>query len=702
MAINDNFLSSITDALVGRVSEPGKLEDVALQVQAIVQGLKKSAQTFDKFSGQMSGIFKEAARQSRGRAAEAGKAPPSAAELTQVYNKIFKPLHDEIRALVQQNSQVNRAFHKEIASNRAFEQDVKNRFARLQSKLESRASRAVSSTSVPHDVAPLQAQLSRAWNEISKLRSETKAIERTREQQMLEVIRHEARELRRELSQKLSNVGREGWIKPYVSRTRQVNTPELTALEGPSDIFVRQAIAEIAGGTTARTRRPAHSTRYGVKLGSGQSEEVTPGYLGAAAITLDRQLGEVKQFLRHLNESIGDANKARMFLGQYSQQRHYQEQRQISRGRAQQSRDNLRLGDDLSLSTITGVNTRLLNQTLPGYYEVQRDQHRDSAYLNSPGVLQRRAQVDQMLGQPWARPQREFSGDEIKAFIAKYKGNPATSSIQTAAQMASSVGHSGHGFFDLTSIMLAGQGVGRRLASTRAMEAQRAEMDRLAGSSSGGSVKSGFRNVVGSAMRGLNGPGERGAVTLDFLSPWKWGRKTAASSAPGMSAEERVLSGAPIPVAGDVRGSMRRDALESKLQKLADTVEKTTRAFQDYQNVTAPRRLSEARERFETKDAAILRGLSSTKESIAAQMDRIESRRGSLRRGADRKFQDIQGGFESTSSSLGFAELEAEMEYESAIERQARRRARISKSKAFKEGKIKESDVEGMLSGPVR
>ena len=348
--------------------------------------------------------------------------------------------------------------------------------ARLEKMAEVQASRIAESSGT----AALRRQLEKHGATIQKLvdvtddkkqraAGHTPDSDLTREQRLLSIIRQEARELRHELTQKLAEADRLNWSRPFVSTRAQVSTPELRKLEQQhGDIYTRLAIAGITGGTTARARRPAHSTDYGVKLGSGQAEETTPGYLGPAAIALDRRIGVINEFLRHTKVALTTPALAQGILTNYLQQQQYQERIQASRGRSQQSKVEIRHGDELLLAAMAGVNTRTVNDATPGYHEAARSQRQLAAYMQKPARVQKMETIEKMLGQSWARPTRQFSVPEINAFVGKYRGKPATEAIQTAAQMASSVGLTGHKYFDLTNIMLAGQSVGRQAANTRA------------------------------------------------------------------------------------------------------------------------------------------------------------------------------------------------------------------------------------------
>lgn len=531
-------------------------------------------------------------------------------------------------------------------------------------------------------------------------------------QQTLAVIKSLAEEIRSNLQQRLGESGRVGFPRPTPHYRATIENYAARAADNVSEIFSQYIVGAIEEGITARSRRPARSTGYGIKLGAGQTPETTPGLLGEAAISIDRRIGVVNEFLRNMAIMSGPIASSR-FLELYSGQQQYQEKIQQARGRGRLLKAETRFGEDISLAAMAGINTRLENERLG---VSRRIEDLDPAITR---MLERReALVAQMLSQPWARPTRTFESAEISAFVNKYAKNPAVEAIQTAAQMAVHVGPRDPRYGALGSILLESQAVGRRLASARAAEAQRAAVDRMARSMSGGGAQAGrFKSVIGEALRGLSDAGLASAFTAitpftsaggigfgSFADIFRYFRSRrrggAATVPPAASYEERAYG--PLPEPTDLRSSMRRDVLESKLRRLGETVEQTTRAFQHYRDVVAPQRVREAQIKLGEREMAISRGLAGTQTSVDYQLQRIEQRRSRTRTATARRLADIQGRFEEQSSGFGLSELEAEMRYESALEMQKRRAAALRRSKAFQEGRLKEEDIQAMLSGPVR
>lgn len=630
-------------------------------------------------------------------------------------------------------------------------------------------------------------------------------------QQMLSQVKSMAEELRSNLQSRLGESDRPGFSRPVPRQKTAIEKYFSRSSDDISEVFSKQIITAIDEGTTARSRRPARTTDYGIKKSSGVAPESTPGLLGESAISIDRRIGSIDEFLRNMAMMSGPAASGR-FLADFSRQQIYQEKLQQSRGRGRTTKEELRTGDDVALASMTGLNTRLENTRLniaspektvdPSVYRMM-DQHdalvsqmlsqpwakppQKSVYIAGPmrglpelnfpafdsaeqtwrkkgwGVVNP-AQMDREQGyvpakdqtvfkdlsieeamsrdlpavagvhaiallKGWERSQgakmelqhaierrkeiydaetgkrlrlrdvrsglgedtisqavskrlpvsalkREpttiFRSREISDFANKHAKNPSVESIRTAAQMASHVGSNDPRFATLTRIVLKGQYVGRKIVEAKSAESQLMAAEKLAHSMSGGSTRKPLRGVPSEALRGLQDAGlfnlgsERGSIPLDAFMPWKWGKRKQEDSGPKMSAEEHVSSGMPLPDPVDTAASIRRDALDSKLRKLADTVEKTTKAFQHYRDVIAPEKLRKASIQYGEKVMAIDRGFLSTNASIESQAQRIEDRRAKNKTAADRRRQDLITRHENLTETLGFTELKAEYELDIA------------------------------------
>jgi DNA polymerase III epsilon subunit-like protein len=673
-------------------------------------------------------------------------------------------------------------------------------------------------------------------------------------QQLLAQIKHMADEIRSDLSSRLGEGG--GRYMSSTARYKSLGTTASRAADDVAEFYTQHVIAAIEGGIDARSRRPARSTDYGIKFGSGQAPETTPGLLGHSAISIDRRLGVIDQFLRNMTIMSGPASSSQ-FMDHYVFQSRSQERIQQGRGRGRQIKSDIRSGDEVSLATMQGLNTRYENER----QGIQREDPMN-ALLNELDRRQsdNRTQLAQrMLSQPWAQPPKKsvyiagpmrgipnlnfpefdrtealwrgrgfgvvnpaqldrehgyipvggqthfanlsieeamsrdipavtgtsgialmrgweksqgakmelqhaisqrkeiydaesgnrlrlrdlralgmenlsmsiqsripvssvknfsptiFRDREIATFIDQNSKSASPSLIRHAAQMASHVGPNDPRFMQLASIMFEGQQVGRQLASSRAVQAQKEAMDRIAGNV-GSKPRSGFRNVIGEALRGLSDAGLATGMTAvspflssggigggsfgTFLNYFRNRRRSASSGGRTTSYDERAEGYLPEPTT--LRGSMRRDALEQKLGKLRDTVESTTRGFQTFRDVTAQAKANDAARRYSSRDYAITSGLNSARGSFDAQLARLEGRRLQSRTSTSRRLGGIQESFESRSSALGFSELDAEQQYESALDSQRRKTARLRKSKAYSKGKLSDEDIQAGLQGPVR
>ena len=729
MAVNNDFLGQITDALVGRASEPGKLDDVAAKFGEIVRGAEKTVKSFDKMHAQLTAMFKESVGRVRGNVTHANWGPanalPSAQELTKIFNKITEPLFTEMHALAQATSKLSKNFDLQHKANQKFEQDSRNQFARLQQKLEARATRAIASPAPPVDRTSFQAQLTQAFSELKGVQAKAAAVQQTFEQHMLAQLRHEVKVLKEDVWKKIRYSARAGWSTPDIAMIEDVPaTPyrhgsglrpdyrrvKNKELEARDEWARREVIGGIEGGITARTRRPAHSTQYGVKKGAGMAAETTPAYLGSAGIKLENQYWELRRFIRHITDNIGDPGLAKGLYGKVDFHRKVGEKRQQNLGRGVVSREDVRLGEDIVYGIVAQVNSRLSREALPSSYHDSRREHfqdqaasrrfdqrqtsllslgvvragpyqsprtdfpitigegdarrlalartaaardqveKDNASLAEARRDRLRSNAELSLGQPWARPTRQFEQAEVAAFIGQHKGKPSVGSIQTAAQMANAVGYTGEGYFDLTNIVLAGQSAGRTARNTRA--AQRDVQKLLAG---------GEEPVISKARQRMLS--ERGASPLDFLNPFGWGKK------------KQAVVGGP-----DLRGEMRKDALDVKLKKLADAIDATAKSFQHFEQVVAPQKRAVAGRQYAERDLAIERGLAGGRISLDVQDRRMRARGTRAGTLSARRDEAAISAQESTEHALGFSALEAQTSLDFARDKAARRAKQLAKT----------------------
>lgn len=531
-------------------------------------------------------------------------------------------------------------------------------------------------------------------------------------QQIMALLKSSAEEIKSSLQTRLG-AGEKGF-PPSANYRAIVKNYASVAADGVSEIFSQYVIAAIEGKLhglePGRVMGGPRRIGRGAALSSGEQSGEGPGssYYSSNAISLDRRIGVVDEFLRNLTIMSGPASSS-AFMQAYEGQSKFQEKIQQSRGRGVMRKDEIRSGDQLSLAAMQGMNTMYSNRRLgipPGGFD---DFLQD---IEKKTLQGHEAFASRMLTQPWAKPERAFTNEEIGEFIAKYQGKGSVESIRTAAQMASHVGPHDSRFSTLASILSSGQQEGRQLATIRAANAQRDALDKLAGGVGSGR-KSGFRNVIGEALRGLSDAGLATAMTTfsPFMSAGGLGggsfgsffnffrRRRQAQQGRPLSYDERAEM--PLGEPATLRGSMRRDALEQKLRKLQDAIEATTRSFQSYRDVVAKGRADEAARRYYSRDASILSGQRGTGLSLDAQLSRLDFRRQSLRNTSARRLSNIQSGFEERSSSLGFSQLEAEMRYEDAIAAQKRTAQRLRQSKSYGKS-LTDQDIDQILSAKMR
>ena len=738
MAINPDFLSQITDALVDRASDPGKLDDVARQFGSIVRDLEKSVKNVDQLErsskrlfNEFHKTFKEATQQARVRIAKVpGAEQLSAQELTKVSNKISGSLRDSLAALVRQNSQLGRSFLRELAENRAAERRWLTQSIAQQVKLETKGARALPAATFAPDPRSFQAQLARESARLERLREAKGKVVQTREQLLLGELRQEVRGMQRSLRTTLGEVSRQMWSRPQISGY----TYEMRPREGPerpmmrlSETYPSLSIAGMYGGITARSRRPASSTDYGIKKGSGQSADVTPSLLSGYALTLQNQLSTVNEYKRNLDRALkGGPSQAASFYQLRGQQSAFQEEKQQKLGALHPSKEGVRSGEMLALAVMAGANAQIFNESRPEYRAQQRRQRRASALLQDPRYLGKMAEARGMLGQPWAQPPvmgRErwrgtllpgerppaFASEKIKEFVGKYRRNPSVDAVQTAAQMANVVGSTGPRSHELLDIVLGGQAQGRQIAAGKVAEAREAEVKRLAGAAGGGTSKVGAMFAEARqrlADAGLIGPsGRRGFGTAEFMAgPFGLGatareyfakRRTARWSAQFSAPvggqlppeqrpptyEERarqILSGGAIPSAGGLRGELRRDVLESKLKRLADAAEATTKAFQHYRDVVVPQRAGDIQRQYRDRGFAVAQGLQARELGLDVAAQRVAARRAMAGTLIDRRLDRGKGAAAAQEAKLAAQSLSAEGALYTARERQQAVRERLA------------------------
>ena len=194
------------------------------------------------------------------------------------------------------------------------------------------------------------------------------------------------------------------------------------------------------------------------------TQESTPNYGGISLLKLDSDLRTVQEFYR--NNLVVPASMAARLFSKYTD---------IAESRAGtiglgSGRDTMKLGDDVFLDVMRGVNNEI---------DMQRSvssKFRNGVMPILPEMISgRQTHFERQLQQPWAQPSTKFTSEQIDEFIRQHAKNPGVASIQTAAQMANHVGSSDPRFVKLASIVGGGQMIGQGFkASQKAQMMMRA------------------------------------------------------------------------------------------------------------------------------------------------------------------------------------------------------------------------------------
>jgi DNA polymerase-3 subunit epsilon len=519
-------------------------------------------------------------------------------------------------------------------------------------------------------------------------------------QRLLSVVGEQVKSLRadietrlgRERSQYVRNAQGDLEVRP--TARAQYRTP--SRVIGAGNIS-SQIIEAIEGGIEARARRPARSTDYGTKFGSGEAPESTPGLVGTAAIGLDRHIGTINTFLRNMAILSGPAASEKL-LSVITEQQSFQEGVQAHRGRGLQTKANIRTAEGLQLAMMSGVNTRLENERL-GVPKNFQDPFEQS---DRRMALRREQFAAQLASQPWARPTRAFGEGEVAEFVGRFGGTtpwpPGTGHrgiISSAAQMATSVGP-GHPHFDaLTGIITRGQMRGRAANFAQAEAEKQRAVELLAGGvpPAGGSRFGRFAKELLS--------GEEGSINLtrigELLGRFKRQRGQAARAESAMGYGDRARGDIPYPT--DLRAQLRRDVLDSKLKKLADGAEGAAKALKQFE-AAAGGKAKEAIGRGALRDQGISSALTDKQASLDAKVAAISERRARSQAASMRRENDVREASTAKYTNLAKAELRASESYDAALARQDRLRARLGSSKAYQN--ITPEEKNRMLESVVR
>ena len=348
---------------------------------------------------------------------------------------------------------------------------------------------------------------------------------------------------------------------------------------------------------SARARRPAHNTEYGLSKGAGQSPESTPAFLGQEAIRLQNERSNLGRFQRYAAITSLDPHMAAQFLERYAIIAEKVQYAQNERGKKRQYQNNVRSGEDLELAAMVGT-AGFFERLEPGSYHggPRQKYSRAAAYDD--------LRLHKILAQPWAQSEGSYGRGELEQFVDQHQAGPSPANARTAAQMLNFVKSSKQGT-DLTAalgrIVLHGYSKSTPKSGNRFYEQFLAEQEgdyapKLLGPGKSGSK---FKKVAAEFVKGSRKflSEESGEANyepfVNFFSSM-FGRNKA-----GQAQTERILGGDNLgPI--DLKTEMRYDAFGARLEKLSSAIAATTRAFEHYSETLHKRKNEDIDERMET------------------------------------------------------------------------------------------------------
>jgi hypothetical protein len=366
--------------------------------------------------------------------------------------------------------------------------------------------------------------------------------------------------------------------------------------------------ARWSSDVSARTRRAAHSTEYGIVKGAGQSPESTPAFLGNEQIRLQNEVSNLSRFRRYAAIMALDSHMSAQFMERYDKIASGVQFSQNERGKKRQYQNNVRSGEDLELASMIGT-ASFFERLEPGSYHggPRQKYSRAAAYDD--------LRLHKILSQSWAKSEGSYGRGEIEQFVDQHQAGPSPANARTAAQMLNFVKSSKQGT-DLTAalgrIVLHGYSKSTPKSGNRFYEQFLAEQEgdyepKLLGPGKSGSK---FKKVAAEFVKGSRKflseeSGEEdvdreiylgkmaGRKIKDFFSSM-FGRNNA-----GQAQTERILGGDNLgPI--DLKTEMRYDTFGARLEKLSSTIAATTRAFEHYSETLHKRKNEDIDERLET------------------------------------------------------------------------------------------------------
>lgn len=321
-----------------------------------------------------------------------------------------------------------------------------------------------------------------------------------------------------------------------------------------------------------------------------------------------------------------------------------------------------------------------------------RESRRPKIDTQAPQQIQDRQQTDQerydrMRGViRQAADMREglpsFTDEEIATFAKKHVSEllGITKAIVTAAQMAAQVGeHSPH-YGTLVSAIRGAQSANKRAKYERGQQ-KVLDIDNEP-------VELRFTKINSKARDRIAATKARaGSIPLDsLLSLFGFRSRKSSSSYQAEQTEYKARAGRgfgsndiPFPEGGDLRGSMRRDALEQKLKKFGEAVSSAGEEFIKYRDVIARSRKEEANSKLLKDIDKNLVAQAQNKARSEYQLDSITDQKARATKLGGRRLDRIDEAMEGAQSGLGLAELEAESAYSAALARQGLEKKKIAK-----------------------
>lgn len=155
----------------------------------------------------------------------------------------------------------------------------------------------------------------------------------------------------------------------------------------------------------------------------------------------------------------------------------------------------------------------------------------------------------------------------------------------------------------------------------------------------------------------------------------------------------------PLPDSTSLRGSMRRDALEAKLVKLADSAQELG-VEMDRQRSILANKVQRAEEKYQDSVNAVSLTLANRRQAIDSQLSGVGARRTRIDDRAASRIEGVQSSLNNKLGALGLRVFETDLNLDTVVERQDRLRERLKKR--VRDHKMTDSELEEVVSAPIR